>query len=112
MLGRGVEIAFETKQLRDVCESQKNAERRMTLPVAEALRACLADLGAASNVSEFRLVRVDSKDTENGTVVVAHLADGIVLQLHQNHIDHPVSADGSTDWSQVSRVKIMSIGHA
>lgn len=112
MLGRGVEIAFETKQLRDVCESQKNAERQMTLPAAEALRACLADLGAASNVSEFRLVRVDSKNTENGSVVDAPLADGIVLRLRQNHVDHPVSINSSTDWSQVSRIKIVSIGHA
>lgn len=84
----------------------------MTLPAAEALRACLADLGAASNAGEFTLVRVDAAYAENGTVVVAPLADGIVLRLRQNHIDHPMSADGSTDWSQVSRVKIMSIGHA
>jgi hypothetical protein len=112
MLGQGVEIAFETKQLRDICESQPNAERRMTLLAAEALRACLADLGAASNAGEFTLIRVDATYAENGTVVVAPLADGIVLRLHQNHIDHPMSADGSTDWSQVSRVKIMSIGHA
>lgn len=107
-----MEVAFDTKQLRDLCESQKNAERRMNISAAEALRSCFADIMAAANVDEFRLVRPTSSLRGDGAMIDIPLADGYRLRFCQNHIECPKLANGSISWSTVTRVKIMGVDNA
>lgn len=84
----------------------------MNMPAAAALRSCLADLSAASNVDEFRLVRLSAKLLDDGLVVEAKLTDEHRLSFRQNHIQPPKLECGSIDWSNVSRIKILSVDHA
>lgn len=107
-----MEVAFDTKQLRDLCESQRLAERRMNVQAAGALRSCLADLSAAASVDEFTLVRPLAVLEEDGSNFVVPLTDNHHLRFHQNHVTRPKLEGGLTDWASVTRVKIVSIEHA
>ena len=47
--GAQLELAFESKELRDVCENEAEAKRQLGDSVAEMLKHRLADLNAATS---------------------------------------------------------------
>jgi hypothetical protein len=48
-----LELAFETKLLREICESEQKARQELGIKVAEALKRRLADLRAATSVEDL-----------------------------------------------------------
>jgi hypothetical protein len=102
-------LAFSTKAIRSLCECQTKAEREIGLKAARKLRERLADIRAASNVTE--LVAGRPREIEGGRLpnYAINLADGYRLVLCTNHNDVPLTRSGRIDWSKVSRVRIHKI---
>lgn len=84
----------------------------MTTLAAGALRSCLADLAAAANVEEFRMVRPSSALLDEETLLEISLTDEHRLRFRQNHINCPTLDNGSINWLNVSRIKIVDVDHA
>lgn len=101
-----MEISFETKQLREVCEVEVEGNRRLGEVVAKALRARLADCDAASSVRELLAGR--PRDLGDGTMSVG-LVDGRCLVFTANYDDVPKTANGQVDWARVYSIRVLRI---
>jgi toxin HigB-1 len=101
-------IAFATKRLRQLCESEATARNALGDKVARKLRARLADLSAALSVKD--LVAGSPREmSRDGTQVIAiNLSGGARLLFTANHASLPMANRG-VDWSKVTRVKVICI---
>lgn len=101
-------IAFETKALRDICEDGDAAVEQLGPSLAASLQQTLADLRAAGSISEL-VVGDPQIGGENGAALTVSLTDGGRLVLMANHVQPPMTVDGSVDWSRTSRVRLTRI---
>lgn len=104
-----LELSFEEKALRAVCESELEAKSTLGSALAEALKHRLADLRAATSIHDLLVGNLRESST-SGTMVL-DLADGHQLLFASGHSHTPVTDAGETDWSRVSRVKLLRIEH-
>ena len=105
-----VELAFATKSLRTICESQANAKRELGPHVAEALKHRLADLHAATSPKDLLVGRPRELDGSGPKRPMAiDLIDGHRIVFSANHPKPPTTESGDLDWSKVSRVKLLRI---
>lgn len=104
-----LELAFESSELRSVCEDAAYAESRFGAIVAEALVSRLADIRAADHLLELPFVSVRQSDEQSQEKAVITLPMGRLLVIAVNHPKPPLAADGSLDWKRVIRVKILSV---
>jgi hypothetical protein len=102
-----LELSFEEKALRTICESEIEAKSALGSLVAEALKHRLADLRAATGINDL-LVGNPRKGSISG-VMLLDLAENHQLLFGAGHADPPVTDDGEIDWSRVSRVKLLRI---
>ena len=58
-----MELAFESRWLRTVCENEADADRELGLAVAETLRHRLADLLAATSIDDILAGKPHFSDT-------------------------------------------------
>jgi proteic killer suppression protein len=103
-----LELAFETKELRDICENEAEAKREFGDAVAEVLKHRLADLDAA--ISPRDLIVGNPRLGPGIHAMTVDLSEGYRLVFTPNHPHNPTTAAGSTDWEKVSRVRILKIG--
>jgi len=104
-----LELAFETKALRTVCENEADADQEFGSEVAKRLRHRLADLHAAMSPEDL-VAGTPHKVMEAGRPCIAiNLDETHHLVLTANHPNNPKTASGSLDWSRVSRVRILRI---
>jgi hypothetical protein len=105
-----LELAFETRELREICENDRKAEETLGAIVGEALKHRLADMVAATKPSDL-LAGCPRIGTDPSTMIV-DLQDGYKLVFASNHVRRRNKADGNVDWTKVSRVRILDIrGH-
>ena len=109
---RDLELAFATKELRELCIHASHAKERLGLKAASNLRDRLADLSAAQNASDIFVLPgqptvVTINDGRIG--IAAKLAEGVHLVYVPNHASRKLLANGDTDWSRVRRIKILRI---
>ena len=102
-------IAFATKRLRQLCETEVTARDALGEKVARKLRARLADLSAAQSVKD--LVAGSPREVcRDGTPAIAiKLSCGARLLFTANHSNLPMASRGGVDWSKVTRVKVICI---
>ena len=101
---RPLELAFETKSLRNLCEDHSVAEAKLGVTVAENLRQRIADLWAARTVFDLPLgVSV----TSNACTI--NLAGASRLRFLPNHPRNPVLESDETDWAHVNRIRLIGI---
>jgi hypothetical protein len=100
-----LELAFETKALRDICESEAIAKRKLGAKVADALRRRLSDFRSIDSFDELPF----AKPKKNSNIVAFDLPDDWQLIVTGGHGDNPKLASGKTDWSKVTRLKIARI---
>ena len=101
-----MEISFESKQLREICENEAAGERKLGEAVAAALRSRLADCEAAS--SPLELVAGRPKERGDATISV-ELCNGHHLVFTANHPLIPTNPGGGVDWAKVHRIRILSV---
>jgi hypothetical protein len=103
-----LELAFSTKALRAVCESEERALREFGVELASILKRRLADLRAAANATD--LVAGNPRPAPHSKEeLMLDLADGLTVFLTANHAAIPRLRSGDIDWSNVSRVKLLRI---
>ena len=101
-----MELAFDDKSLRTLCESEAPARRELGLEVAEVLKRRLADLCAATSVKD--LVAGQPRELDAAHMAV-DLCDGHRIVFCANHSSNPMTETGDLDWSKVNRVKVLRI---
>jgi hypothetical protein len=110
-LGRRIdclELAFDSKRLRTICESEAAAKRELGPNAAEFLKHRLVDLRAATSTLELVAGQPHLLEDTSEHMVV-DLADGYQMIFCANHPKNPLTETGTLDWTRVSRVKILSI---
>ena len=104
-----LELAFETKPLRTICETEAQAKLELGNAVAEVLKHRLADLRAATAVSDLVAGKPRILDGSAGQLMVVDLYEGSRLVFKSNHIRRSSAGGGEVNWSRVTRIKILRI---
>lgn len=105
-----MEIAFTTKELRDLCHDEVTLDTRLNAFAAEVLKIRLADLCAAEWIGEVLAGQPKQGQWKNSECYFFELDDKIVLVLIPNHLKQRVNHDGKTDWTKIQRVKVVYLG--
>jgi hypothetical protein len=100
-----LELAFETKALRDICENEAIAKRELGAKVADALRRRLSDFQSIDSFDELPF----AKPKKNSNRITFDLSDDWQLIVTGGHGDNPKLASGKIDWTKVTRLKIARI---
>jgi len=101
-----LQFAFETKQLRLICESEEEAVTVLGEEAAGRLRRRLADLRAADWIQDLQTGR--PRLLTDKSALVVDLAGGWQMVCVPNHI-RPREEQGVPDWPRIRRVKIVDI---
>ncbi|MBS0240353.1 MAG: hypothetical protein JSR89_18225 [Proteobacteria bacterium] len=104
-----MELSFATVELRSICENRRKAATVLGVVESNELLARVGDLMASETMGEF----IDLFPKE----VVAYPPDEYLIQLKSGfglrvvagHLEIPRTESGATDWSQVSRIKIINL---
>lgn len=105
-----MELAFATKMLRDICESEVLANQMFGAKLAKSLKSRLADLRAAAKVSQLPIGNPRQIMKCDKEYIEIDLCNVDTLVICANHNNNPQLADGKIDWSVVYHIKICSIG--
>ena len=103
-----IQLAFQDDNLRKVCESSISAKRKYGGVAGPSLHARLADLRAADSPAELVELGFAKFDEAANDRMVIFLDDFYRLYAVANH-KPPPGKPGKLDWTQVTRVKILSI---
>lgn len=101
-----MELAFKTKEIRRICEKQKEAEALYGASTARLLRARLADICSAQ--SPFDIPTGSPRFSKDSLVLSIGRFHEIVLAA--NHVRNPIDDSGAIVWQNVRRVIIVRIG--
>jgi proteic killer suppression protein len=101
-------VAFQTEELRRICEDENVAEKKLGWPVASVLRERLADLRAVTSIDVLPVGR-PSKTGAVGERLVFPLGSTHTMTWTANHLDPPKVDDGFVDWSRTSRIQLLAI---
>ena len=105
-----MELAFDTKYIRRICEDEDEAEEEFGSEIAEKLKRRLSDMRAATVVTE--LPPTGNPHEVNGnphSFYRIKLFDDYSLTFCSNHIRTPIDSNGKIDWSKVNHVKVLEI---
>jgi proteic killer suppression protein len=105
-----LQLAFESKELRTFCESESDAKLEFGLPVAEMLKHRLADMRAATSVTDLVAGRPRPLQGTAPQRVVVDLCAGYCIVFAANHTKNPLTKSGEVDWKRVTRIKLLCIG--
>jgi hypothetical protein len=104
-----VEISFETKELRTLCETLDNPPSEFQF-IAPVLKTRLADLRALQNVSEIENIWPNIES--NSLNYSMQLDQEYTLVFSSSIIKPPLKMEGGVDWSKVSRIKLIEISRS
>lgn len=104
-----MELSFEQKSLRDLCEDPPKAERELGEATATALHARLSDLRAIERISQIPVGNPQAYGDPSGARMSIDLGNDYKLVFCANHNKLPIAASGVVDWSRVTRVRILGV---
>lgn len=102
-------LAFDTEELRTICEDADAARSHLGEDVAGVLRVRLADLRAIDCIDDLLVGRTARKGQENNLLEV-ELTDGVVMTFAPNHNQPRITDTGAVDWPRVRRIRLTQIG--
>jgi proteic killer suppression protein len=105
-----MEIDYKDKKLKALCEQEKLAQRELGKQMARKLKARLADLMAASSVTELCAGRPHPLTGDRSGQYALDLVQPKRLVFEPDHDPVPKTEDGGIDWSRVTRVCIIWMG--
>lgn len=104
-----MQISFKNKKLKALCEQSNLAQKELGAQMAKKLRSRLADLTAASVVADMCAGRPHPLQGNRAGEFALDLVHPQRLVFIADNNPIPERADGSIDWSQVTRVCIVDI---
>jgi plasmid maintenance system killer protein len=104
-----LELAFDSKQLRNICERESSAIEELGADIASVLKRRLADLRAARSPRELPLGNLRLENGEKGKVFVIDVCEGVQLVFCSNHVKPLLTVDGDVDVPRIGRIKILEI---
>lgn len=105
-----MEIGFRDKKLRELCEKQALARKKLGGACARKLHGRLADLEAAEAVTDLVAGNPHPLRHDRAGQFALDLAGGYRLVFAPANDPTPRKPDASIDWSQVTIVCIEFIG--
>lgn len=105
-----MEISFETRSLRSICEDLTAAKVGLGDTVAEALTHRLADLRAAVSISDLLVGNCRIVGSGGAQRLYIDLPQENCMVLVANHPRKPLTSQGDVDWNSVTRIKLTRIG--
>jgi toxin HigB-1 len=108
-----LQLAFESKYLRTICEDEVQAKIEVGETVAKTLKHRLADLRAATSVKDLVAGKPRLLPAPEANNMAVDLCEGRRLVFSANHVNNPTGREDNLDWSRVTRIKILRIeeGH-
>ena len=105
-----LELAFADRNLRALCLNKSIAKQELGDIVAEKLIQRLADLAAATVVTDlFQLPGNPREITEQPNHIMIDLIEGWYLIFKSGHITERKLSTGKVDWARVRRIKILTV---
>jgi len=104
-----MELAFSTKSLRELCESEINARKGLGNRVAAKLKSRLADFRSATSIKDVAACKFYELDGEREQHMAVDLCDGFRLVICPNNRIVPLTKSGQVNWAAVSRIKIVGV---
>lgn len=105
-----MEITFKGKKVRDLCQKQAAADKKLGADCARKLRTRLSDLEATTSVTDLVAGNPHPLKGDRAGQFALDLAGGWRLVFAPGHDPCPTRPDGGIDWSQVTIVCIEYIG--
>ncbi len=105
-----MEVTFKNTKLRKLCETQKEAQKKLGDKCARKLRSRLADLLAAETVAELVSGRPHPLRGNRAGQFALDLDGGKRLVFESANDPVPLREDDSIDWSRVTAIQIVFIG--
>lgn len=102
-------LAFDTEELRTICEDSDAAGSLLGEDVAAVLRVRLADLRAIDHIDDL-LTGWTARAGQDDTLLEIELADGVAMTFVPNHNKPRVNDAGLVDWTRVRRIRLTQIG--
>lgn len=105
-----MDILFADASLERLCSQQREQNKQLGAQGARKLRARLADLAAASKVTDLAAGRPHPLVGDRAGQFSLRLDGGRRLVFEPAHEPVPQREDGSTAWDRVTAVRIIFIG--
>jgi plasmid maintenance system killer protein len=104
-----LQLAFESKSLRTLCESDAQARLELGDAVAEILKHRLADIRAANSAKDLLAGRPRELDGPDSQHMSLDLCNDYRIVFKANHTKNPTTETDRINWSKVNRIKIVRI---
>lgn len=99
-------MSFDSVEIRDYCEIQKNAVNSFGEDVAKKLRTRISEFSVALKFVDLPPHFMNPFDNNSYRVA---LANEFFLYFSCGHAECPREADGKINWNEVSRIKLLTI---
>jgi plasmid maintenance system killer protein len=105
-----LEISFQDRSIRTLCEDPDAASIRFGQAVAKDLMSRLADIDATDFIEDLVVGNPGELKEDNLYNYKVELGEGYRLIFCCNHVKNiPLTENGSIDWKRVTRIKILKI---
>ncbi len=105
-----MDIDYKTTKLKKLCLARKAADKKLGPNSSKKLRTRLADIEAASNVSELIAGRPHPYTGDKAGQFSLDLHGGDRLLFESLKKPPPTKDDGGIDWSNVESIFVVFIG--
>lgn len=105
-----MKVTFQTDKLRQLCEEQRVATKKLGQPCAKKLAARLADLYAVATVRDLAYGNPHPLKGNRAGQFSLEVKDGIRLVFVSSNDPIPQNEDGSIDWFKVTEICIVFVG--
>ena len=105
-----MDIDYKTTKLKKLCLIAKEADKKLGPLSGKKLRSRLADIEAASNVSDLNAGRPHPYKGDKTGQFSLDLHGGYRLIFEPMEELPPLTDDGSIDWSKVKSIFVVVIG--
>lgn len=102
-----MKVSYEDENVEPLCKQSKVAVKKLGMESAKKLQRRLAELHAASVVSELAIGRPHPLEYDLAGQFAVDLHKGMRLIFKPTRQPPPSKADGSIDWSQVDEITIV-----
>lgn len=103
-------ISFHSKHLRSICKSESYAKEILGVQLSKKLLRRIFDIDATQNILSLPVGNPKSSFQDGEEYIIVCLDSSTDIGFTCGHTTPPKNADGSVDWSNVSRIKLMFIG--